>query len=118
MTSKIIGVPLLNNDVTSPSKHQLEKINTPRIFTPIKYLLPYMQEWTLKVRFLSKTNLCTFINARRLAHVFRFDVIDIAGSEIRITCFNVQATQFHPSIDIGKLYTISKGLIKHTKKGK
>ena len=85
MKSDIIGVPLLNNDVSSPSKHQLEKTNAPPIFTPIKYLLPYMQEWTLKVRVLSKTDLFTFTNARGDGHVFRFDVIDIVGSEIRIT---------------------------------
>ena len=48
--------------------------------------------------------------------MFSFDVIDIAGSEIHITCFNIQETQFHPSIDIGKLYIISKGLIKPVKR--
>ena len=95
MTSDIIGGPLLNNNLISPSKHQLEKTNTPPIFTPIKYLLPYMQEWTLKVRVLSKTDLFTFNNARGDGHVFRFDVNNIAGSEIHITCFNMQATQFH-----------------------
>ena len=50
------------------------------------------------------------------SHVFRFDVIDIDGSEIRITCFNIQETHFHPSIDIGKVYIISNGIIKPTKK--
>ena len=106
MTSDIIGGPQLNNDVSSPNKHQLEKTNTPPIFTPIKYLLAYMQKWTLKVRVLSKTDLFTFTNARGDGHVFSFDVNDIAGSEIHITCFNIQATQFQSSIDIGKLYTI------------
>ena len=40
MTSYIIGGPFLNNEVSYPSKHQLEKTNTPPIFTPIKFLLP------------------------------------------------------------------------------
>ena len=75
-----------------------------------------MQGWTLKVRVLSKIDLRTFTSVRGSRHVFSFDIIDIAGSEIRITCFNMQATQFHSSIDIGKLYTISKGLIKPTKR--
>ena len=70
----------------------------------------------MKVRVLSKTDLHTFTNARGPGHLFSFDVIDIMGSEIHITCFNIQATQFHPSIDIGKLYTISKGLIKPGKR--
>ena len=70
----------------------------------------------MKVRVLSKTDLHTFTNARGHGHVFRFDVIVIAGSEICITCFNIPAKQFHSSIDIGKLYTISKGLIKPAKK--
>ena len=116
MTFEIIGGPLLSNDVISPSKHQLEKINAPPIFTPIKYLLPYMQDWTLKVRVLSKTDLRTFTNSRRLVHVFIFDIIDIMGSEIHITFFNMQETQFHSSIIISKLYTITKGLIKSAKK--
>ena len=33
-------------------------------------------------------------------------------SEIHITCFNIQATKFHPSIQIDKVYIISKGYIK------
>ena len=85
MTLEIVGGPQLNNDVSSPNKHQLEKTNTPPIFTPIKSLLAYMQEWTLKVRVLSKTDLRTFTNAKGPGHVFRFDVIVIAGSEICIT---------------------------------
>ena len=75
-----------------------------------------MQEWTLKVKVLSKTDLRTFTNVRGPGIVFIFDVIDIVGSEIRITCFNMQETQFHSSIDIGKMYTISKGLINPGKK--
>lgn len=89
MTSEIIGGPLLNTNVSSPTKHQLGKPVTPPQFTPIKSLKPYMQEWTLKVRVLSKTDLRTFTNVRGPGHVFRFDVIDIACSEIRITCFNI-----------------------------
>ena len=95
MTSDILGGPLLNNDVSSPSKHRLEKTNTPPRFTAIKYLQPYMQEWTFKVRVLSKIDLRTFTNARGPGHVFSFDVIDIEGSEIHITSLNMQATQIH-----------------------
>ena len=116
MTSEIVGGPLLNNNVSSPRKHKLEKTNTPPIFTPIKSLLPYMQDWTLKVRVLSKTDLHTFTNSRGLVHAFIFDIIDITGSEKHITFFNMQETQFHSSINISKLYTISNGLIKPAKK--
>jgi replication factor A1 len=75
-----------------------------------------LKEWTLKVRVLSKTDLCTFTNVKGLGHVFSFDVIDAKKGEIHITCFNIQATNLHPSIDIGKVYVISKGYVKLAKK--
>ena len=77
---------------------------------------PYLQEWTLKIRILTKTDLHTFTNAKEPGHVFSSDVIEIDESEIHITCFNIQETHFHPSIDIGKVYIISKGIIKLAKK--
>ena len=45
LTSTIIGNPISNKDVITPSKHTLEII-------PTKALHPYMREWTLKVRVL------------------------------------------------------------------
>ena len=44
--------------------------------------------------------------------MIRFDVIGIECSDRCITYFNIHETHFHPSIDIGKVYTISKGIIK------
>ena len=45
LTSTIIGNPMSNKYVSTPSKHILE-------INPIKELHPYMREWTLKVRVL------------------------------------------------------------------
>ena len=45
LTSTIIGIPMSNKDVCTPSKHTLE-------ITHFKALHPYMREWTLKVRVL------------------------------------------------------------------
>ena len=109
LTSTFIGNPMLNKDLSTPSKHTME-------ITPIKAFHPYMREWTLKVRVLSKIDLRNFNNSRGPGHVFSFDVIDIENSEIRITCFNIQAVNFHPCIDVGKIYIISKGSIKPAKK--
>jgi replication factor A1 len=106
----------LIKDVSASGKQPLETTETPPKFTPIASLHSTLKEWTLKVRVLSKIDLCTFTNAKGLGHVFSFDVIDAKGGEICITCFNIQATHFHPSIDIGKVYIISKGYIKLAKK--
>ena len=109
LTSAIIDNPMSNKDVSTPSKHTLE-------ITPIKALHPDMREWTLKVRVLSKNDLRSFNNSRGPGHVFGFDVNDIENTEIHITCFNIQEINFHPCIDAGKIYIISKGSIKPTKK--
>ena len=57
-----------------------------------------------------------FNNSRGPRHVFSFDVINIENSEICITCFNIQAINFHPCIDAGKIYIISKESINLAKK--
>jgi replication factor A1 len=108
----IVGAPTLIEDVSSSTKRPLEPTNTPPKITPIASLHSSLKVWTLKVRVLSKTDLRTFTNAKGLGHVFSFDVIDAKNGEIHITCFNIQATNFHPSIHIGKVYVISKGYIK------
>jgi replication factor A1 len=111
-----VGAPTLIEDVSSSTKRPLEPPNTHSKITPIAALHASLKEWTLKVRVLSKTDLCTFTNAKGLGHVFSFDVIDAKNGEIRITYFNIQVTNFHPSIYIGKIYIISKGYIKLARK--
>ena len=52
LTSTIIGNPMSNKDVSTPSKHALE-------ITPIKQLHPYMREWTLKLGYSKKPSFVT-----------------------------------------------------------
>jgi hypothetical protein len=54
-------------------------------------------------------DLRSFVNSKGVEQLFNFDVIDKENSETHIRCFNVQAIQSHPSIQIGKVYIISKG---------
>jgi ssDNA-binding replication factor A large subunit len=105
-TTDIVGDPTLIKDVSASAKQPLETTETPPKITLIVSFHPTLKEWTLKVMVLSKTELHTFTNAKGLGYVFSFDVIDVEGGEIHVTCFNVQATKSHPSIDIGKVYII------------
>ena len=82
LTSEIIGEPFFSKYVSHPIKKTIETTKTPPNITPSKYFHPYLQEWTLKIRVLTKTDLRTFTNAKGHGHVFSFDVIDIDGSEI------------------------------------
>ncbi|KAG4967939.1 hypothetical protein JHK87_033590 [Glycine soja] len=50
--------------------------------------------------------------AHWVLQVFSFDVVDSDGGEIRATCFNAVADQFHNVIEAGKEYRISRGSIK------
>jgi replication factor A1 len=84
----------------------------PQKIIPINSLNAYMHSWTIKARIISKRDIRTFTNSKGVGQVFSFDVLDNENTEIHITCFNTQALHFHPSIQIGKVYLISRGLIK------
>ena len=79
---------------------------------PIVALHPYRSVWTIKARVTTKTLLRQFNNARGDVIFFSFDVVDFDSREIKITCFNVVADKFYECIEIGKLFTISKGSLK------
>lgn len=87
----------------------------PRIM-PIAALNPYQGRWTIKARVTSKGELRHYNNNRGDGKVFSFDLLDCHGGEIRATCFNAVADQFYNLIEVGKIYTISRGSLKPAQK--
>lgn len=108
--------------VVAPSSYQpaplysnrgpIVKNEAPARIVPIAALNPYQGRWTIKARVTAKGELRRFHNAKGEGKVFHFDLLDAEGGEIRVTCFNNIADQFHERIELGNVYLISKGSLK------
>lgn len=51
-------------------------------------------------------------NARGDGRVFNFDLLDADGGEIRVVGFNDTAVKFYDLVEVGAVYTLSKGSLK------
>ncbi|KAJ0960043.1 hypothetical protein J5N97_000158 [Dioscorea zingiberensis] len=87
----------------------------PRII-PISALNPYQGRWAIKARVTAKGDLRRYNNAKGDGKVFSFDLLDSDGGEIRATCFNAVVDRFYDVVEVGKVYTISKGSLKPAQK--
>ncbi|KAF5185413.1 Replication protein a dna-binding subunit a [Thalictrum thalictroides] len=92
------------------------KNEAPARIIPIAALNPYQGRWAIKARVTAKGDLRRYNNARGDGKVFSFDLLDSDGGEIRVTCFNAVVDRFYDSIDVGKVYMISKGSLKPAQK--
>ncbi|GLT91316.1 hypothetical protein SLE2022_092090 [Rubroshorea leprosula] len=111
--------PLPNYQQPSPmyaNRGPVARNEAPGRIVPIAALNPYLGRWTIKVRVTSKAELRSYNNARGEGKVFSFDLLDSDGGEIRATCFNAVAEQFYNQIEEGRVYSISKGSLKHARK--
>ncbi|WZY78178.1 hypothetical protein YC2023_024562 [Brassica napus] len=89
----------------------------PPTVVPISALNPYQNRWTIKVRVTSKGELRRFNSTRGgEGKVFSFDLVDAAGGEIRVTCFNDVVDMFFDMIVVGNVYLITKGNLKPARK--
>lgn len=92
------------------------KNEAPARVIPIAALNPYQGRWAVKARVTAKGDLRRYNNAKGDGKVFSFDLLDSDGGEIRVTCFNAVVDRFYDTIEVGKVYMISKGSLKPAKK--
>ncbi|XP_058078300.1 replication protein A 70 kDa DNA-binding subunit A [Magnolia sinica] len=92
------------------------KNEAPARIIPIAALNPYQGRWAIKARVTAKGDLRRYNNARGDGKVFSFDLLDADGGEIRVTCFNSIVDRFYDSVEVGRVYLISKGSLKPAQK--
>ena len=80
--------------------------------TPMNQLTIYTQKWTIKARVASKSDMRTFRNAKGEGQLMTVELVDQQQSELRATFFGSAALKFHPFLQVGKVYTFSKGSVK------
>jgi len=78
---------------------------------PIDSLTPYQNRWTIKARVINKGDIREWKNARGEGKLFSFTVMD-DSCDIRLTCFNEDATKYMDVISMDKVYYISNGSLK------
>lgn len=88
----------------------------PARIIPIAALNPYQGRWAIKARVTAKGDLRRYNNAKGDGKVFSFDLLDSDGGEIRVTCFNAVVDRFYDTIEVGKVYVISRGSLKPAQK--
>lgn len=82
---------------------------------PIVSLSPYQNRWVIKARVSNKSDIRTWSNSRGEGKLFSMDLVDESG-EIRCTAFKNECDKFHPMIEIGKVYYISRCQLKPANK--
>ncbi|VVB17558.1 unnamed protein product [Arabis nemorensis] len=79
---------------------------------PLVSLNPYQGSWTIKVRVTNKGVMRNYKNARGEGCVFNVELTDEEGTQIQATMFNDAARKFYERFQLGKVYYISRGLLK------
>ncbi|GAA0165674.1 DNA metabolism protein [Lithospermum erythrorhizon] len=92
------------------------KNDAPARIIPISALNPYQGRWSIKARVTAKGDIRRYNNAKGDGKVFSFDLLDSDAGEIRVTCFNNVVDRFYHTLEVGRVYVISKGSIKPAQK--
>jgi replication factor A1 len=80
--------------------------------TPMSQLTIYTQKWTIKARVSAKSEMRTFRNAKGEGQLMNIDLVDSQQTEMRATFFGSAAQKFYPILQVGKVFTFSKGSVK------
>lgn len=110
----------LENPIPSPGTNDMPMQN----FYQIAELNPYHKGWTIKARVTSRSETRTFTNTRSSmggkggggGKVFSIDIVDKDNCEIRGTFYNQEVDKYDKIIEVGKVYTFSKGDVKVSNK--
>ncbi|XP_062262049.1 replication protein A 70 kDa DNA-binding subunit-like isoform X2 [Platichthys flesus] len=99
----------------SPTKATSSSPGSSTKVMPIETLHPYQSKWTIRARVTNKNSIRTWNNSRGEGKLFSFEIVDESG-EIRVTAFNKEVDKFFPLVEQGKVYYISKGMLKPANK--
>lgn len=83
-----------------------------QVFLPICELSAYQTKWVIKARVTNKAQLRTFTKGTGQGKVFCVDLLDAAGGEIKASFFNEAADKYFDTLEKGKCFTFTKGVIK------
>jgi len=78
-------------------------------FFPISELSAYQNKWTIKAKVTNKTPVRIFGQGKK---VFSVELLDGAGGEIRASFFADAANKYLDVLQIGKVFTFSRGTVK------
>lgn len=81
-------------------------------FLPIAELSPYISRWTIKARVTSKAPLRTFKKGNGEGQVFHVEMLDAEQSDIKASFFNDAARKYFDTIEVGKCFSFSQGIVK------
>ncbi|KAL8552030.1 hypothetical protein ACS0TY_000912 [Phlomoides rotata] len=82
----------------------------------IRELLPYEDDWAIKVRITRKTSRETYLKPERTTHTLNIFLLDEEGSMVQATLFNELIDKFYDILESGESYLIRKGNIWSVKK--
>lgn len=85
------------------------------VYTMVNMLNPFHNKWTIRGRVVTKSDIRRFSNQKGEGKVFNFELSD-GTAQIKITCFSECVDIFYPLIEIGKVYTVTKGSVKMANK--
>lgn len=84
-------------------------------FTEIKDLNPFQNNWIIKGRVVSKSDIKKFTNAKGEGKLFNFEIAD-KTNQVKCVAFSETVDIFYPLIELNKIFTISRGMIKMANK--
>lgn len=81
---------------------------------PLQALNPYNNQWTVKVRVVSKEPMRHIVTRKEQMEVpvFSMEAVDEDGTAIRITAWRDVAEKYYPLMEVDKVYYISRGALK------
>lgn len=88
--------------------------NNPNVF-PIEGLSPYQNNWTIRAKVKTKSDIRTYSNQKGEGKFFSVTLMDETG-EIKATAFNQTVDLFYDQLQEGRTYLISKGRVNLAKK--
>ena len=102
----------LQNPYQGQTAGPVRYLQATEAIVPMNQLTIYTQKWTIKARVTAKSDMRTFRNAKGEGQLMSIELVDQQRAELRATFFGSAAMKFHPMLQVGTVYTFSKGSVK------